>query len=302
MGKAFVAKLAKRGARDPEALAAWIGRHKYGKKAFSNLAEKGARQHHHDTPAAVPRTDARALRQLSDEDLAGLHASGHGGDAARGRIEAELQRRDHEDRRSRMFPGGALARDLSKADDDTLVWSLRYANPDEAARIAAEVDRRYPPVRLPPPAHTGNPAADVLADRRAVDAALGPLGDPDDWGTHAPNEPASPEHDNEPTRHITRAQARQMYSEYVYTQWLAAEDATRGVLLNKRGQAAGINPENLFSGPAHVAFAYASDELKDWWARNERLSQSAFTEQVSGVASGASRAGRKATADLQNRR
>lgn len=299
MGKAFVAKLAAKGAHNPEALAAWIGRHKYGRKAFAALAEKAA---HHDTPAAPQRTDARALRLLSDEDLAGLHASGHGGGATRSRIEAELQRRDHEDRRNRMFPGGKLARDLSAADDDTLVWSLRYASPDEAARIAAEVDRRHPPAHLPAPARTGNPAADVAADHRAIDAALGPLGDPDGWGAHALNEPAGSGHADDPAGRVTRAQARQMYSEYVYTQWLAAEDATRGVLLNKRGQAAGINPESLFSGPAHVAFAYASDELKDWWAQHERLSQSAFTEQVNGVSSGASRTGRKATADLQNRR
>jgi hypothetical protein len=40
MGKAFVAKLAKQGARDPEALAAWIGRKKHG-KAFAKLAAAG---------------------------------------------------------------------------------------------------------------------------------------------------------------------------------------------------------------------------------------------------------------------
>ncbi|MDI9885320.1 hypothetical protein QMZ92_13180 [Streptomyces sp. HNM0645] len=40
MGKAFVAKLAKEGARDPEALAAWIGRKKHG-KAFGKLAVAG---------------------------------------------------------------------------------------------------------------------------------------------------------------------------------------------------------------------------------------------------------------------
>lgn len=41
MGKAFVAKLAKEGARDPEALAAWIGRKKHGAGAFRKLATAG---------------------------------------------------------------------------------------------------------------------------------------------------------------------------------------------------------------------------------------------------------------------
>jgi hypothetical protein len=43
MGKAFVNKLAKEGARDPEALAAWIGRKKHGAKAFGKLAAAGKR-------------------------------------------------------------------------------------------------------------------------------------------------------------------------------------------------------------------------------------------------------------------
>jgi hypothetical protein len=36
--KALVAKLEMRGAYDPEALAAWIGRKRYGKKKFSKLS------------------------------------------------------------------------------------------------------------------------------------------------------------------------------------------------------------------------------------------------------------------------
>lgn len=43
MGKAFVAKLAKEGARDPEALAAWIGRKKHG-KAFAKLSAAGRKK------------------------------------------------------------------------------------------------------------------------------------------------------------------------------------------------------------------------------------------------------------------
>lgn len=39
--KALKKKLAARGAKNPGALAAWIGRKKYGKKRFAKLSAKG---------------------------------------------------------------------------------------------------------------------------------------------------------------------------------------------------------------------------------------------------------------------
>ncbi|MEM4168039.1 MAG: hypothetical protein QXW98_06320 [Candidatus Caldarchaeum sp.] len=39
--RALVEKLKRRGVKDPEALAAWIGRKKYGKRRFQQLAAKG---------------------------------------------------------------------------------------------------------------------------------------------------------------------------------------------------------------------------------------------------------------------
>jgi hypothetical protein len=39
--RALKNKLARRGAKNPAALAAWIGRKKYGKKRFQQLAAKG---------------------------------------------------------------------------------------------------------------------------------------------------------------------------------------------------------------------------------------------------------------------
>jgi len=38
-------KLAREGAEDPGALAAWIGRKKYGKKRFQKLAARGRSRH-----------------------------------------------------------------------------------------------------------------------------------------------------------------------------------------------------------------------------------------------------------------
>ena len=37
-------KLAARGARNPGALAAWIGRKKYGKRGMARMAKRGARR------------------------------------------------------------------------------------------------------------------------------------------------------------------------------------------------------------------------------------------------------------------
>ena len=41
--KKLVAVLKKRGAKNPKALAAWIGRKKYGKKRFQKMSAKGRR-------------------------------------------------------------------------------------------------------------------------------------------------------------------------------------------------------------------------------------------------------------------
>lgn len=42
--KSLVGKLKRKGARSPKALAAWIGRKKYGKKRFSKLASAGRKR------------------------------------------------------------------------------------------------------------------------------------------------------------------------------------------------------------------------------------------------------------------
>jgi hypothetical protein len=276
MGRAFVAKLAAKGAHDPEALAAWIGRHKYGKKAFHALAAKVTQ------------------RRKAERHEAGV---------------------------SHVYPGGRLASDLSTFDDDTLVRASGHGSPRDVERIAAELDRRYPPEPLPAASHTGDPVADLLADRAAIDAALGPLPSFDEWGQDDPDwgqwgsdeaaqqliDAAEREHRNShhtagaPER-ITRAQAREMYDEHVYHQYLSAEDELRGVLLNRRGQAAGLNPVTLFSGPAHVAHANASDELREWWGKHGRMTQGEFIANATGVDTAAARRARKAESDQQNRR
>ena len=58
--------------------------------------------------------------------------------------------------------------------------------------------------------------------------------------------------------------------------WLAAEDATRGNMLNKAGKAAGIDERSLFTGPESRARRYASEELLNHWASHPRPTAAYF--------------------------
>lgn len=59
----------------------------------------------------------------------------------------------------------------------------------------------------------------------------------------------------------------QDYQEHAYRE---AETETNGVLLNRRGKRAGIDPYSLFSGSDARARAYASEELIEHWLRHPR--------------------------------
>ncbi|MGW9385399.1 phage minor capsid protein [Streptomyces globisporus] len=185
---------------------------------------------------------------------------------------------------------------MREMTDDEMGTAMRATSLDnrDRARIAAELDRRYPPDPLPAPAATGDAVEDLLADRAALDDALNPLPVPEEWGALARDAKfaddlaaavAAAERrtgDAEPREKMTRAKAREMYAEYVYRQYLDAEAACRGYLLNKKAQTDGVDPISLFSGPARIAHARASDELREWWAANGRLTQAEFIEQATG--------------------
>nr|WP_053913729.1 phage minor capsid protein [Streptomyces sp. TP-A0875] len=251
----------------------------------------------------------RDLTGLSDAQLAARYRHAPGDRAA---IAEEAERRDM---LSRHFPGGNLADDLTVIGDDALAWCMTYADDREILRIAAEMDRRDA-VALPRPASTGNAVDDLIADRRALDEALSPAPPPEGWGALADDAKFAKELADEIARQsardaaaaagdaprVTRAEARQMYDEYVYRQYLAAEDACNGYLLSKKAQAAGVDPGRLFSGPARVAYAHASDELKAWWKEHGRLTQAEFVEQATGQTQRWAAGARKAESDHQNKR
>lgn len=75
MGKAFVAKLAKEGARDPQALAAWIGRKKHGGKAFGKLAAAGRKNGSKgDAKAEPPRPASQSPEERRAAGIAAVVA------------------------------------------------------------------------------------------------------------------------------------------------------------------------------------------------------------------------------------
>ncbi|MGC9541595.1 phage minor capsid protein [Streptomyces sp. UG1] len=258
-----------------------------------------------DVDAALPAA-RRDLIGLSDRELAARARNVD--EAERVEIAAEANRRRL---LAKVFPDGRLAEDLSTVGDDVLGWAIRYATPEDVERIADELDRRYPPAPLPEAvgAHT---VEGQLADRAAINEALAPAEEPDAWnglsvdwyaGMSATERwIAEREYaDLQMRTAYTREQIREMYREHVWAQYLAAEDATNGYLLNRKARAAGVDPATLFSGPAHIAYARASEDLKRWWQDHPRLTLAEYTEQLTGVRNAAADTARKSRDDQQNR-
>lgn len=81
--------------------------------------------------------------------------------------------------------------------------------------------------------------------------------------------------------------------DFAHAQYLAAESATRGNLLNKRGRAAGIEPFSLWQGPESRAMAYASWELAEFWQKSPRCTVQRYRDQLA--------AARRAEADERAR-
>ncbi|GAA3455887.1 hypothetical protein GCM10018962_77210 [Dactylosporangium matsuzakiense] len=75
---------------------------------------------------------------------------------------------------------------------------------------------------------------------------------------------------------------RRLYGEWVRLQYLQAEADTRGHLLTPAAEARGVDPETLFSGPAHVARANASEDLLRWWAEHGRMTYTEFRADMLG--------------------
>lgn len=74
-------------------------------------------------------------------------------------------------------------------------------------------------------------------------------------------------------------ECRVEYDETLYSQYVAAEEATNGAMLNARGREKGIDPFSLFMGNETRALAYASEELVEHWAQHPRITFARFERQ-----------------------
>lgn len=79
-------------------------------------------------------------------------------------------------------------------------------------------------------------------------------------------------------RHKYLAQ-RTERAEHVEREWAAAEAATNGYMLNRRGQEAHIDERTLFTGPESRARKYASEELLSYWEHHPRPTAAYFRGQ-----------------------
>jgi hypothetical protein len=72
---------------------------------------------------------------------------------------------------------------------------------------------------------------------------------------------------------------RLQYERYLEYAYETALNGTGGVLVNKAGRALHIDGLELFTGPAHRARKYASEELIEHWKHTPRLSLAEFERQ-----------------------
>lgn len=95
-----------------------------------------------------------------------------------------------------------------------------------------------------------------------------------------PNEVTNPA--RRASRNITQHErVREEYEHYTAAQYFQAESEL-GFLLNKEGQAKGIDAYSLFSGPVSRVKKYGSEELQSWFQRNGRQTLSAFRYHATG--------------------
>lgn len=75
------------------------------------------------------------------------------------------------------------------------------------------------------------------------------------------------------------ATMKEDYYNYLDYAYLAAEEGTCGVLVNKAGRALHMDGWDLFTGNARRAQLYASEELLEWWNTHPRLSMEQYEDQ-----------------------
>ncbi|MEU4703360.1 hypothetical protein [Nonomuraea dietziae] len=234
---------------------------------------------------------ASDLLSMETDDLASLFARNLGRydtdpavTALLDQISAELEDRD---RRSHAQADPYAGLDLSGMSDEQLAELLdrhqpRYdSDPHSAAlvrRIFAEIDSRD---------RDQGGADERSEEERRIDELVAQGWTPRDATAEVygldPEEMERQERvamiDAQRGKGERREQVvRRLYQQWVYEQWLEAEKATNGYLLSPIGRRAGADPKRLWGGNPVHANAYASEELKRWWAEQPNGGRMTYDE------------------------
>ncbi|MEU4234174.1 phage minor capsid protein [Nonomuraea sp. NPDC026600] len=169
--------------------------------------------------------------------------------------------------------------------------ALESGDEAEIERVAAEMARRDEPAQQPTD-HWGSWGdVEISDDDRRVDAlvargwdyvdAYAEVFGLDPEQLRREERRAALNSDRRPGETLDQTVSR-LYRDWIHTQWLQAENATNGYLLNKAGEAEGIDPISLFSGPLSRSKKYASEELRRWWNTHQRMTLTEFRAQILG--------------------
>ena len=186
---------------------------------------------------------SRDLTLIGDDALASLltEAAGSGDDAGMEKVLAELDRCDEVARVERVAAEAAAKRLAAREAKKQAEYE---ANSAAYERLVAEgMD--------PEEAYADAFGVDVERQRR--DTAMTMLRDQGYQGANF----------DSLSRAAFREEAERLY--------FAAEDDTRGHMLNKLALNSGISERSLFTGPESRARKYASDELLQFWQDHGRL-------------------------------
>jgi hypothetical protein len=189
---------------------------------------------------------------------------------------------------------GEVGEDLAALSDEDLSGRLgdAAADPEQLDRVLAELDRRDEQART-----AAAKEAKRAAREEAKDAEFNKLVD----AGHDPTEAyaqvygvSAEKQAREQAISSLRGNgyhgkgfdelARAAFKDHAEQSFYDAEDVTRGHMLNKAGQAAGIDPRSLFTGAESRARKYASEDLLEYFERHGRLTLNDFVDGLLGGA------------------
>jgi len=183
----------------------------------------------------------------------------------------------------------APAKDMRRMSDDDLATHLGDVGDDDkaVAKILRELDRRDREQQRAAARKTAKEAAKEAEFDRQVDAGV----DPEAAYAAAYGVSEEKQRRQEAIASLRAsgykgagldALVRDAFSEHTRQAYLDAENETRGQLLSKSGQAAGVHPASLFTGPEARARKHASEELLGYWQTHGRLTVEDFKASILG--------------------